>query len=311
MSNMLKNTKMKRLLFVCFVIVSAAGMILTSGCGKEKVYTVTFDANDGHGIMKSQTFVKNVVQALVSNKFTRNGYVFSGWNTVPDGSGQSYSDAQEISLNNDITLYAQWKQSAGSKNGHDYVDLGLPSGTKWATCNVGADKPEIYGDFFAWGEVSAKNSYSWSNYRYCNGNFNALTKYCTSSSFGNNGFVDNLTELEPSDDAATANWGQEWRAPTADEMRELRDNCVMLWTIQKGTKGFLYTGPNGNSIFLPAGGYYFDSDHEDVGVGGYYWTSTLGQGMSGYAWLFHFYSDGYDMNNYGRGQGRSVRAVCK
>ena len=302
---------MKRTLFITLAIVSLAGMVLTSGCGKEKVYTVTFDANGGTGVMKSQTFVKEVSQTLVSNKFTRKGYAFSEWNTIPDGTGVVYSDAQEISLNDDITLYAQWKAVSGSKNGHDYIDLGLPSGTLWATCNVGANTPEIYGDSFAWGEVSAKNSYSWSNYKYCNGNFNALTKYCTSSSFGDNGFTDNLTVLESSDDAATANWGQDWRMPTVDEMRELRDNCVMLWTVQKGTKGFLFTGPNGNSIFLPAGGYYFDSDHEDVGVGGYYWTSSLGPGMSGYAWLFHFYADGYDMNNYGRGQGRSVRAVCK
>lgn len=292
------------------VIVSVAVMAIT-GCGKEKVYTVTFDANSGNGTMKSQTFVKNVAQALVSNKFTRKGYAFSEWNTIPDGSGVTYADAQEITLNDDITLYAQWRALSGSKNGHDYIDLGLPSGTLWATCNIGANEPEIYGDFFAWGEVSGKSSYSWSNYRYCNGDFNSLTKYCSMASSGNNGYTDNLTILEPTDDAATSNWGQGWRMPTADEIRELRDNCVMQWTIQKGTKGFLFTGPNGNKIFLPAAGYYFDSDHEDLGIGGYYWSSTLGPGMSGYSWLFYFHSEGYDMSNYGRCQGRSVRAICQ
>ena len=206
------------------IILALVGMILMSGCGKEKVYTVTFDANSGTGTMKSQTFVKNVAQALVSNKFTRKGHAFSKWNTIPDGTGLAYSDGQEISLNDDITLYAQWKRVAGSKNGHDYTDLGLPSGTLWATCNVGANVPENYGDFFAWGEVSAKSSYSWSNYKYCNGDFNSLTKYCSMSSFGDNGFTDNLKVLEPSDDAATANWGQDWRMPTVEEMRELRDN---------------------------------------------------------------------------------------
>ena len=302
---------MKRTLFITLVLVSIAGMVMLSGCGKEKVYTVTFDANSGIGTMKPQTFVKDVAQSLVSNKFTRKGYAFSKWNTIPDGTGVAYSDAQEITLKDDITLYAQWKHLSGRKSGHDYVDLGLPSGTLWATCNVGADAPEYYGDLFAWGEVSAKSSYTWSNYKYCNGDFNSLTKYCSMSSFGDNGFTDNLKVLEPSDDAATANWGQDWRMPTVDEMRELRDNCVMLWTVQNGIKGFLFTGPNGSSLFLPAAGYYFGSDHEDVGVGGYYWTSTLGPGMSGYSWLFHFYVDGHEMNNYGRCQGRSVRAVCK
>lgn len=301
---------MRRRLFLLLAIIVTIGMLAISGCGKEKVYTVTFDANGGSGNMKSQVFVKNVAQALVSNEFSRKRYAFSKWNTIPDGTGVAYSDAQEITLNNDITLYAQWKPVAGSINGHDYVDLGLPSGTLWATCNVGANTPEVYGDFFAWGETSAKNSYAWSNYKYCNGDFNSLTKYCCFSSSGDNGFTDNLTILEASDDAATVNLGSDWRIPTVEEMRELRNNCVMLWTVQKGTKGFLFTGPNGSSIFMPAGGYYFDSDHEDIGVGGYYWTSTLGPGMSGYSWLFHFYSDGYEMNNYGRGQGRSVRAVC-
>ncbi len=299
---------MKRTLMIISALVV---IILMSGCGKERVYTVTFDANGGTGVMKSQTFVKNVSQALVSNKFKRKGYIFSKWNTIPDGTGVAYSDAKEISLNEDLTLYAQWKPVSGSKNGHDYIDLGLPSGTLWAACNVGASAPEIYGDFFAWGEVSAKSSYTWANYKYCNGDFNSLTKYCSMSSFGDNGFVDNLKVLEPSDDAATANWGQDWRMPTVDEMRELRDNCVILWTVHNGTKGFMFTGPNGNSIFMPASGYYIGSDREDTGVGGYYWTSTLGPGMSGYSWLFHFYADGSEMNNYGRCQGRSVRAVCK
>ncbi|MBQ1733031.1 MAG: InlB B-repeat-containing protein, partial [Bacteroidales bacterium] len=90
---------MKRILVITLAIVSLAVMVLTSGCGKEKVYIVTFDANAGTGIMKSQTFVKNVSQALVSNKFSRKGYSFSEWNTIPDGTGVVYADAQEISLN--------------------------------------------------------------------------------------------------------------------------------------------------------------------------------------------------------------------
>ena len=99
----------------------------------------------------------------------------------------------------------------GSYNGHDYIDLGLPSGTMWATCNVGAENPEGYGDYFAWGETQPKAIYTDSNYVYSNGGCEDFTKYCTKPEFGYNGFTDNLKTLQPSDDAATVNWGEGWR----------------------------------------------------------------------------------------------------
>ena len=94
---------------------------------------------------------------------------------------------------------------------HEWVDLGLPSGTLWATCNVGANAPEEYGDHFAWGETSPKDVYNWSTYQWCNGSMFTLTKYNTESSLG---MVDNKTELDPEDDAAYVNWGPSWRTPT-------------------------------------------------------------------------------------------------
>ena len=100
--------------------------------------------------------------------------------------------------------------ASGTVNGHEYVDLGLPSGTLWATCNIGANTPEEYGDYFAWGETQTKDTYSWSTYQYANGTFwqdPQLTKYCTDANYGYNGFTDNLTTLQASDDPATANWG--------------------------------------------------------------------------------------------------------
>ena len=96
----------------------------------------------------------------------------------------------------------------GTYKGHDYVDLGLPSGTMWATCNVGAESPDQYGDYFAWGETTPKDTYNWNTYLYSNGDYNQLTKYCSQSDFGFNGFTDNLKTLQPSDDAATTNWGE-------------------------------------------------------------------------------------------------------
>ena len=103
---------------------------------KKITYSVTFIANGGSGTMPVQIFEIGVSQTLATNKFTRSGYFFIGWNTVPDASGTSYTDGQKITLTENIILYAQWKHSRGKENGHEWVDLGLPSGIKWATCKV-------------------------------------------------------------------------------------------------------------------------------------------------------------------------------
>ncbi|MBQ2574195.1 MAG: hypothetical protein II575_08240, partial [Bacteroidales bacterium] len=200
--------------------------------------------------------------------------------------------------------------TTGTLNGHDWVDLGLPSGTKWAKCNVGASTPTAYGYYFAWGETTPKGTYNWSTYRYCNGDYNTLTKYCNKSSYGNNGFTDALTTLEASDDAATVNWGSGWRMPTYDELNELKNNCTVTWTTQNGVK---FTGPNGNSIFLPAAGFHYDSGLYDAGSYGYYWSSSLGTGGPDCAGCLGFYSDIYtiySMYSRGRNCGQSVRPVC-
>ena len=159
--------------------------------------------------------------------------------------------------------------------GHAFVDLGLPSGTLWANCNVGASRPEDYGNYFAWGETTAKDTYNWSTYRYCNGSNTTLTKYCYDANNGNNGFTDNLTTLQSSDDAATANWSNGWRMPTSTEMQELIDNCSFEWTTLSGVNGGKFTGNNGNSIFFPAGGYYNNSEIRNVGSTCNYNTGSL------------------------------------
>ena len=132
------------------------------------------------------------------------------------------------------------------------IDLGLPSGIKWASCNVGATEPWEYGGYYAWGETEEKSNYDTSTYKYCNGSYFSMTKYCTSSSFGT---VDNKTTLEPGDDVAHVKWGGSWRMPTKAEQDELRNNCTWTWTTLNGVDGYRVTGPNGNSIFLPAAGF--------------------------------------------------------
>ena len=141
---------------------------------------------------------------------------------------------------------------------HEYVDLGLPSGTLWATCNIGANSPEEYGDYFAWGETTPKSTYDWSTYKWCNGSSTTMTKYCTQSEYGYNGFTDNLTELQSADDAATANWGSDWQMPSLAQIQELcsSSNTTTEWTQVNGVNGRKITSKsNGNSIFLPAAGW--------------------------------------------------------
>lgn len=198
---------------------------------------------------------------------------------------------------------------SGYINEHPYIDLGLPSGTLWATYSIGAKKPEDYGDYFAWGEITTKETYNWNTYRYCNGDYNTLTKYCSNAEFGDNGFTDALTSIEASDDAATANWGAGWRMPTRKEMYELYSNCTHEWTNQNGVGGLLFTGPNGNSIFLPAAGWRYGGVLNDASSYGRYWSSSLSS-VPYCANSLNFGSDYYDLYSVNRYDGRSVRAVC-
>lgn len=145
----------------------------------EQNNTVSFDANGGTGSMSSMTFGKGDTKNLTANKFTRTGYTFVGWNTKADGTGTSYSDKQSITPTENLTLYAQWEESkgTGTANGHDWVDLGLPSGTKWATMNLGATSPEGYGNYYAWGETTTKSSYTLDNYKWYDNVNKRYTKY--------------------------------------------------------------------------------------------------------------------------------------
>ena len=193
-----------------------------------------------------------------------------------------------------------------SEDGHEYVDLGLS--VKWATCNVGANNPEEYGDYFAWGETSTKSTYNWSTYTLCKGSSSTLTKYNTSSSFGT---VDNKTQLALSDDAVRANWGGSWRMPTDAEITELREQCTWTWTSQNGVNGYKVTSKsNGNSIFLPAAGCRLSSSLNNAGSYGYYWSSSLGTDYPYYAWGVRFDSGHVYRDLNSRSYGFTVRPVC-
>ena len=197
-----------------------------------------------------------------------------------------------------------------SEGGHEYVDLGLS--VKWATCNVGASKPEEYGDYFAWGETQPKTTYDWSTYKWCNGRSgrsNRQTKYCTARRWGT---LDNKTTLDLSDDAARVNWGGSWRMPTTDEQRELIYDCTWTWTTQSGVNGHKVTSKkNGNSIFLPAAGYRRGSSLYDAGSYGNYWSSSLDTDYPNLAWYVSFTSGSVSRSGSNRYYGFSVRPVCQ
>ena len=197
------------------------------------------------------------------------------------------------------------------KDNHEWVDLGLTSGTLWATTNVGASKPEEYGDYFAWGETKPKTvDYAWDTYKWCKGDCDQLTKYCTLSDYGYNGFVDNKTELDPGDDAAYVNWGSKWRMPTEAQMGELLAECDWQWTTTNGVNGYLVKSKkNSASLFLPAAGFRWEDEIDDVGLTGRYLSRTLNTNMQYSAYVMDFDSDSPGLDDYARYYGHCVRAV--
>ena len=199
---------------------------------------------------------------------------------------------------------------------YNLVDLGLSSGTLWADRNIGASSPEDYGLYFAWGEtqgysgITDDKQFSWTDYKYANGAANKLTKYCNKSSYGNDGFTDNLTTLETTDDSALQN-AHKFVMPTKEQLQELIDGTDYTWTTQNGVNGGLFTSKtNGNSIFVPAAGGCYGGSQGNVGESGYLWSSSLYESYPYSAWGLDFYSDEVRLYYYGnRYCGLSVRGV--
>jgi len=193
-------------------------------------------------------------------------------------------------------------ETGGSSSAGKAVDLGLPSGTKWADRNVGADSPEGYGDYFAWGETQIKDSYTEEN---------STTYGLSYSELQSKGVIDSNGNLTAKYDAATVNWGNEWHMPTKAQIQELCSECKWTWTSKSGVNGYVVTGPNGNSIFLPAVGYRYGTSLYDAGSNGYYWSSTVYEDDSIGAYGLGFNSGvGWD-NWYNRRSGFSVRPVAE
>ena len=178
----------------------------------------------------------------------------------------------------------------GTINGHEYVDLGLS--VKWATCNVGASKPEDNGDYYAWGETEVKARY--------------IDDNC--ETWGKN--IDDIGGTAR--DVAYVKWGGTWRMPTDDEINELLDYCTFTWTSKYWVSGYKVTSiRNGKSIFLPAAGWRYGTSLGNAGSGGYYWSSTPDESLTQDAYYLFFGSDYHDWYWNYRNNGQSVRPVSE
>lgn len=227
----------------------------------------------------------------------------------------SLTDLTNGTLSTSVTV-TQDNKNEPFNNGHEYVDLGLS--VMWATCNVDADMPEDFGGYYAWGEIETKDNYSWANYKYCKGSNLNLTKYNYMSGYGNNGYTDDKTILDPADDVAHCKWGSSWRMPTEDEFRELIDNCTWTWTGFGYKVSSLKSGYESEYIFLPAAGWV-SQDYYNYGMGGWYWSSSLlSTTYPGHAMRLEFEEHSpfenrapMYINSQSRSEGCSIRPVWK
>ena len=257
--------------YVYFTLADGTVIQIAKGNGSndqpnsEFIFTITYDPNGGEGLMEKDTFYYDYSVTIDYCQFTKEGYFFKEWNTRQDGTGVSYTGGRVLNAYRNITLYAQW----GSLT--EGVDLGLS--VKWASVNIGANKPEEYGDYFAWGETEPKKSYDYSTYKWLQGKYYTLTKYNTNYDNGN--VIDNKIVLDKEDDAAVANWGGSWRMPTITECIELNENCIWTPITQNGVKGYqIKSKKNGNTIFLPAAGSYSQGRYFSEGLCEC-WSSSL------------------------------------
>ena len=281
--------------------------LCTSGGGQSNFgYSISFHVDNVNIGMAERIYGMPIRPVCTLNSMSqREMYVWQG------GSKTTFvvADVDSVTFGKENTPPA-----TGTENGYEWVDLGLS--VKWATCNVGATKPEEYGDYFAWGEVEPKDYYDWSNYKWCKGTYLTKTKYCTNPSSAYDSIVDNKTTLELVDDAAHVNWGGKWRMPNNTELTELRELCTWTKSSQNGVEGYKVTsnksGYTDKSIFLPMAGLYRSgSSFSSAGNGGYYWSRSLDTQITSDAWGICFYLDTpiYKVS-VERPSGLSVRPVC-
>ncbi|MBR3530017.1 MAG: hypothetical protein IKN83_01490 [Bacteroidaceae bacterium] len=255
----------------------------------------------------------NVEKCIVSHVDSRT--VTDVWYNIVDGQVVRHSDINVIYDSEAITvIYTKAELESSPNTTQEAVDLGLPSGTLWATCNVGANEPQDIGLFFAWGDTEGHGNdpadgyfFNWENYKWCEvvGYDSYFTKYCSDSSRGKDEFIDGKSELDPEDDAAYVNWGSQWRTPSNEQLEELRNECTWTPTTLQGVDGYEVKGPNDNSIFLPTTGWRID---DMLLEGGAYWSRSSDPEDVGGAYYLSW--DDWGWYSYGgRVNGQCIRPV--
>lgn len=329
---------MNKVMKVLAALMLMTAVIFAAGCNKEENSNVKVTTYEPQDITQTTATIKGEVDVVVDGVTVTDMGVCWGTSKNPTVSdnyisgnakgttftctitglepGTKYhvrvfaTDGTEFYYGSDQSFTTE-SSGGGGNSSHEWVDLGLPSGTLWATCNVGAVMPYEYGHYFAWGETERKEVYDWSTYKYCNGSENTLTKYCNNSYCGYNGFTDTLTILQSGDDAATVNWGNGWCTPTKEQWVELMSNTTSAWTTQNDVCGRVFYG-NGQSLFLPAAAIHSSLNRADYSYYwsdyGYYWSSLLDGQYA--AWTLYFSSYGtFNMSSSRRACGVPVRAV--
>ena len=266
------------------------------------VYTITVMVADGQETMGTVSGGGDYMEGqAVSIRATPNtGYRFKQWSDGDTHNPRSFNAAQNVSYTAEFEeIPVVW------------VDLELPSGLQWAASNLGADNPEEYGDYFAWGETATKDIYSWGNYIYSESISDFFTKYCSNPDYGYYGYTDNLTQLQPEDDAATAILGGGARIPTPTEWQEMFNNTTQTNDTLNGVAGRRFTSKkNGNSIFIPYAGYKENLSSSSSGSAAYLWSSLLSSSGTTSAVRANIANSYFSVNYYGnRNYGQSIRAV--
>ena len=238
--------------------------------------------------LKATVLPENTSVKLVSWFSSDNSIASVSADGLVTGTGDGTATITVKTVDGGKTASCRVTVGAGGTGSPSIVDMGLSVG--WASFNLGASKPEEPGYHFAWGELSEKALYQWSTYRWCNGTEKSLTKYNNLADYGYNGFVDNLMELDPEDDAAQVYLGQKWRMPTWDEWIELCDNTTWTWTTVGDMGGYKVVSTiNGNSLFFPAAGYGPYSQYPSaVGEAACYWSNTLVDFRPSSAYVIYF-----------------------
>ena len=299
-----------------FVLALLAFLVSCTGADDVVTYNVSVSSN-AFGVVVIENHSGNSAEVVVGSNIkltaipNENCY-FTCWFIAENETPVSTEEIYVFTVNKPVEIKALFNRYPMA------IDLGLPSGTKWAEFNVGANAPSEYGNYYAWGETANKKDFTWESYLWCKGSAYTIVKYCDNNTYGS---FDCKILLDLEDDMANAELAGEWRMPTIEEQNELLNECVWEWTSVDEVNGYNVIGPNGNSVFLPAAGFRYGNELYDAGRRGCYWAGSLATDYCYKACGLGFYDSAYEYNDndrysygwyyYDRYLGQTIRPVCR